>query len=179
MRARLGKDTEATCQKCKSWLGYGTPSSITTDFMGPISPAALRNSSYIFAFIDVYSRFSVVYYLKNKSSSSVLDSLIIFERDLGRPFGRRVQYLRSDQGNEYTNRNFREYCKRTGVIQQFTAPYTPQQDGISEDSNGHDKVFLTEEGLPKRLWVELASMAVFLKNRIPRNALGGCDIPYF
>ena len=80
----------------------------------------------------MYSRFSVVYFLKNESSSSVLDSFIKFERDLAISFGRRVQYLRSDQGTEHTNRNFKEYCKRTGVIQLFTAPYTPQQDGISE-----------------------------------------------
>ena len=39
----------------------------------------------------------------------------------------------SDQGTEYTNRDFKEYRKRTGVIQQFTAPYTPQQNGISKE----------------------------------------------
>ena len=94
--------------------------------MRPISPAALGNSNYIAKLTDAYSRFSVVYFLKNKSSSSVLDSFIKFERDLAIPSGRRVQYLRSDQGTEYTNRNFKEYCKRTGVIQQLTAPYTPR-----------------------------------------------------
>ena len=73
----------------------------------------------------MYSRFSVVYFLKNKSRSSVLDSFIKFERDLAISFGRRVQYLTFDQGTEYTNRNFKECCKITGVvIQLFTAPYT-------------------------------------------------------
>ena len=100
--------------------------------MRPISPAVLGNSSYIAKFTDVYSRFSIVYFLKNKSSSSVLHSYIKFERDLAIPFGRRVQYLRSVQGTEYTYRIFKECCKRTGVIRQFTAPYTPQQNGISE-----------------------------------------------
>ena len=84
--------------------------------MGPTSPAALGNSSYIAKFTDVYSRFSAVYFLKNKSSSSVLDSFIKFERYLAIPFGRRVQYLRSDQGTAYTNRNVKEYCKRIGAI---------------------------------------------------------------
>ena len=60
---------------------------VTTDLMGPISPAALGNSSYLAKFTDVYSRFSVVYFLKNKSSSSVLDSLMKFGRDLAIPFG--------------------------------------------------------------------------------------------
>ena len=90
--------------------------------------------------------------------------------------------MRSDQGTEYTNRNFKEYCKRTGVIQQFTAPYTPQQNGISERAGrtlmNMTRCFLTETGLPKRLWGELASTAVFLKNRIPHRALGS-DTPYY
>ena len=66
--------------------------------------------------MDVYSRFSVVYFLKNESSSFVLDSFIKFERYLAIPFGRRVQYLRPDQGTAHTNRNFKEYCKIIGVI---------------------------------------------------------------
>ena len=63
---------------------------VTTDLLGPISPAALGNNNYIAKFTDVYSRTSVVYFLKNKCSSSVLDSFIKFERDLAIPFGRRV-----------------------------------------------------------------------------------------
>ena len=38
--------------------------------------------------------------------------------------------------------------------------------------------FFTETGLPKRLWGELASTAVFLKNRIPHSALGSDALYY-
>ena len=180
---KIGKSTQKPHIKSISRDWVTEPLQVvTTDLMGPISPAALGNSTYLAKFTDVYSRFSVVYFRKNKSSSSVLDSFIKFERYLAIPFGRRVQYLRSDQGTEYTNRNFKEYCKRTGVIQQFTAPYTPQQNGISERGGrtlmDMTRCFLTETGLPKRLWGELASTAVFLKNRIPHSALGS-DTPYY
>ena len=40
------------------------------------------------------------------------------------------------------------------------------------------RCFLTETGVPKRLWGELASTAVFLKNCIPHRALGS-DTPYY
>ena len=40
------------------------------------------------------------------------------------------------------------------------------------------RCFFTETGLPKRLWDELASTAVFLKTRIPRSALGS-DTPSY
>ena len=43
---------------------------------------------------------------------------------------------------------------------------------------GMTRCFFTQTGLPKRLWSELASTAVFLKNRIPHSALGS-DIPYY
>ena len=70
--------------------------------------------------------------------------------------------MRSGQRTEYKNRDFKEYCKKTGVIQQFTAPYTPQQNGNSERAGrtvmDMPRYFLTDTGLPKRLWGELASM---------------------
>ena len=183
-------DSLMICSACQIWKSTQRPHAkntshdwvteplqvVTTGLMGPISPAASGNNiNYIAKFTDVYSRFSVVYFLNNKSSSSVLDSFIKFERDLAIPFGRRVQYLlRSDQGTAYTSRNFKEYCKRTGVIQQFTALYTPQQNGIPERRAGRTVIM----DLPKRLWGELASTAVFLKNRIPHCALGS-DTPYY
>ena len=40
------------------------------------------------------------------------------------------------------------------------------------------RCFLSETGLPKRLWGEQASTAVFLKNRIPHSTLGS-DTPYY
>ena len=85
-------------------------------------------------FTNVYLRFSALSFLKNKSSSSVLNSFIKFEIYFvtSISFGRRVQYLRSDQRNEYTNRDFKEYCKRAGILQQFTVPYTSQKNEICE-----------------------------------------------
>ena len=43
---------------------------------------------------------------------------------------------------------------------------------------GMTRCCLTQAGLPKRLWGELASTAVFQKNRIPHSALGS-DTPYY
>ena len=91
--------------------------------------------------------------------------------------------MRSDKGDEYINRNFEEFCKRTGVMQQFTAPDTPQQKGISERMGeiimNVTRCFLVETDLPKRLWCELASItAVFFKNRMSHSALSNVTIHY-
>ena len=82
-----------------------------------ISPTVLGNICYVVKFADVYSRFSALYFLKNKTSASVLESFMKFEGDLAMPFDRRAQYLRPDRRNESTNRVIKESCKRTGVVQ--------------------------------------------------------------
>ena len=91
-------------------------------------------------------------------------------------------YLRSDNGGEYISRSFRDYCKTTGIVQQFTAPYTPQQNGISERDGrtimDMTRCLLNEANLAKHLWGEVAATAVFLMNRLPHTAIGG-DTPYY
>lgn len=80
-----------------------------------IPPAALRNFSDMVEFtFYVYSVFSVVYVLTNKSSSSVLDAFVRFVRNLATPFYSRVHHLRSDEGTAHTISDLKEYCKITG-----------------------------------------------------------------
>ena len=125
---KIGKSTQKPHTKNISHDWVTEPLQVlTTDSMGPISPVALGNSCYLAKFTGVYSRFSVVYFFKNKFSSSVLDSSIKFERDLAIPFSRRVQYLRSDQGTEYTNRNFRVLQKNWSDSAIHCPAYTPTE----------------------------------------------------
>ena len=102
-------------------------------------------------------------------------------QDLAIPLGLRVQHLRSDNGGEYTSGSFQEYCKSTGIRQQFSAPYTPQQNGVSERDGrtimDMTRCLLNEARLPTPLWGEIASTAVFQINRLPHAAIGG-DTPY-
>ena len=46
-----------------------------------------------------------------------------------------IKTTRSDKGDEYTSREFEEYCKNEGIQKQLTAGYTPQQNGVSERRN--------------------------------------------
>ena len=80
---KIGKRTQKPHTKNTSHVWVTEPLQVvTTDLMGPISSAALGNSTYVAKSTDVYSTFSVMYFLQNKSSSSVLDNFIKFERDL-------------------------------------------------------------------------------------------------
>ena len=57
---KIGKSAQKPHTQNKSYDWVTKPLQVvTTDLMGPISPAALGNSNYIAKFTDVYSRFSV------------------------------------------------------------------------------------------------------------------------
>nr|GFC90218.1 retrovirus-related Pol polyprotein from transposon TNT 1-94 [Tanacetum cinerariifolium] len=43
--------------------------------------------------------------------------------------------LRSDRGGEYISREFKDYLKACGIVQQLTPPYTPQHNGVCERRN--------------------------------------------
>jgi len=87
----------------------------------------------------------------------------------------KIQSIRSDNGTEYTSSEFNLYCEEAGIEHQFTAPYTPEQNGVSERRNRYImemvRCMLHEKNLPKMFWAEAANTAVFLQNRLPTKLL--------
>ncbi|RYA77910.1 hypothetical protein DD594_28040, partial [Enterobacter cloacae complex sp. 4DZ1-17B1] len=41
----------------------------------------------------------------------------------------------TDNGGEYVSTEFKDFCNRRGIRRQFTAPYTPAQNGIAKRMN--------------------------------------------
>ena len=171
-------DTLSACETCK--INQSTqqkhhktslpdPSSerlklVSTDLLEPVTPKAIGGYAYMAKYTDNHKRLKAVYFIEKKSDT--LRTLGRFIQELATPLGLRVQHLRSNNGGEYTSGSVQEYCKSTGIRQQFSAPYTPQQNGVSE-RDGRTIMFTTrcllnEARLPKTLWGEIASTAVFL-----------------
>jgi transposase InsO family protein len=65
----------------------------------------------------------------------------------------KIQSIWSDNGIEYTSSEFNLYCEEAGIEHQFTAPYTPEQNGVSERRNQYImkmvRCMLHEKNLPK------------------------------
>ena len=186
-------DTLSACETCKInkitqqkhlKTSRPDPSSerlklVSTDLLGPVTPKAIGGYAYMAKYTDHHSRLKAVYFIEKKSDT--LHTLGRFIQDLAIPLGLRVQHLRSDNGGEYTSGSFQKYCKTTVIRQQFSAPYTPQQNGVSERDGRTNmdmtRCLLSEAHLPKTSWGVVASTAVFLINRLPHAAIGG-DTPY-
>ena len=46
-----------------------------------------------------------------------------------------IKAVRTDAGGEFTGEAFQRELRRCGIEFQSTVPYTPQEDGVSENSN--------------------------------------------
>ncbi|CAI7811040.1 unnamed protein product [Closterium sp. NIES-53] len=50
-------------------------------------------------------------------------------------FDRKVKRLHSDGGGEFGNDKLKAFCSSEGILQNFTLPHSPQQNGITESRN--------------------------------------------
>ena len=83
----------------------------------------------------------------------------------------KVKCLRSDNGREYINGGFSEYCPTQGIRMEKTIPGTPQQNGMAECMNRTlnecARSMKLHAGLPKTFWAVAISTASYLINRGP------------
>ncbi|GKD04573.1 putative RNA-directed DNA polymerase [Tanacetum coccineum] len=77
-------------------------------------------------FIDDSSRKVWVYFLKNKSE--VFNTFKKWKPTTENETNLRVKCLKSDNGGEYSSREFIEYCAENGIRMLKTVPETPQQN---------------------------------------------------
>ena len=114
-----------------------------------------------------------VYFLKFKTG--VANVFLKLKNWIENQSGHRIQVVRSDNGTEYTSNKFDKFFHDAGIEHQYTTPYTPQQNGISEQKNRTimemTRCLLFEKDLPKKFWAEAVNTTVFLLNRLPTKAL--------
>jgi hypothetical protein len=89
---------------------------------------------------------------------------------------RKIKILRSDNGGEYTSKEFMNFCKDVGIKRELTTPYNPQQNGVAERKNRTImevvKTMIHDQDLPMCLWAEAAMTVVYVQNRLSHSALG-------
>ena len=84
-----------------------------------------------------------------------------FKKMVENQSGCKTQSIRSDNGKEYTSATFNLFCKEAGIEHQLTAPYTLEQNGVSERINRYvmemARCMLHDKELPKEFWAEAAN----------------------
>ena len=88
---------------------------------------------YVIALIDDYSRHTNVYFMNKKNEAPRIFKR--FFKMAKTQFNKTLKCIRSDQGREYGNINLRCLLQDNGIKIEYTATYTPEQNGVTESTN--------------------------------------------
>lgn len=143
------------------------------DLCGPISPPTPAGNQYFMLLVDDYSRMMWVYMLKSKNEA--LNCFKKFKLLVENASKKRIQVFRTDRGGEFCSNAFESCCEQAGILRHYTAPYTPQQNGVVERRNrtvmAMTRSLLKERGVPAKFWGEAVRHSVYLLNKLPTRAL--------
>ena len=138
---------------------------VHTDLAGPVEPMAKEGFRFAISFTDDYSGIIFVYFLKHKSDA--VKALELFLADSA-PYGQ-VKRIRSDNGTEFTCKEFKGVLVKNQIRHETSAPYSPHQNGTAE--RGWRTLFemarclLLESKLPKNLWTFAVMASAYIRNR--------------
>nr|GEU41786.1 hypothetical protein [Tanacetum cinerariifolium] len=128
--------------------------------------SSLGNKKYFVTFIDDASRFCYVYLLHLKDEA--LDKFKVFKTEVELQQESLIKRFRTDRECEYMDTM---YFQSISIIHETTAPYTPQQNGISERKNRVLKEMvnsmLSYFGLSQRFWGEAIVWGCRASVRLP------------
>ncbi len=171
----LGKMTETRSRqpdaKAKSPLEL-----VHCDLAGPVSPVSIDGFKYALSFTDDYSGLTMTYFLKQKSNTAVATERFLSDCA---PFGK-VKRIRSDNGAEFTSKEFQAIMIKHGIRHEKSAPYSPHQNGTAERNwrtlFEMARCMVLEGKLPKELWTYAVLTAAYIRNRCYNSRLN--STPY-
>jgi hypothetical protein len=127
----------------------------------PVAYLSIGGSKYGLVIVDDFSRFTWVFFLQDKSET---------QGRAQNDFELKVKKIRSDNGSEFKNLQVEEYLEEEGIKHKFSAPYTPQQNGVVERKNrtliDMARTMLGEFKTPERFWSEAVNIACHTINRV-------------
>ena len=125
-----------SCPACSRAKGYLAPiphhamrramqslAFVHIDTAGPY-PTTLGGSRYVVMFVDSASHLQRPYGVHKKSAAAIFSVVKLFVSDMGVP-----RAFCTDNGIEYSNSMFVDFCSGLGIRRELTAPHTPQQNG--------------------------------------------------
>ncbi|CAI7889154.1 unnamed protein product [Closterium sp. NIES-54] len=104
------------------------------DVLGPAPTQGPERERYILVVVDDFSRYTTVFPLAKKSE--VTSTLIRWLLATEGTRGRRVSCLHSDHGGEFLSGILDGFCGEKGIVQSWTLPESPQQNGVAEHCIG-------------------------------------------
>jgi transposase InsO family protein len=138
------------------------------DTVGPSRIRSMGGKWYVIVIVDDYSRYSWVFFLEGKDQ--VFEHFRLLALRLNNEHPNCLKAIRSDNGIEFRNASFDEFCLEHGIDQQFSALRVSQQNRVVERKN-HTLVEMTRMMLdkhrtPRCFWADAISTACYISNQI-------------
>ena len=98
-----------------------------------------------------------------------------------RKYDTTILAIRSDNGSEFKNYTMDDFLCGEGIQHQYSAAYTPQQNGVAERKNRTliemARTMMAEFKSPYNFWAEAINTACHLSNRVFLRPMSG-KTPY-
>jgi hypothetical protein len=178
----LGKSKRKKTPRISSTTYSRRGELIVTDIEGPISTPSFGGNQYAVHFTDMYSRFSKVYFMKNKSQVGNCFKRFIVEECL--PRGIEIGTVQTDNAGEYVGRKsqFKQICDKYKIATRHSSPYCHWENGVAERVilKMMEKSFtiLAHRDLPPQYWCMALEHAYMMENCVAHSAFGDLDTPY-
>jgi transposase InsO family protein len=131
--SQAGKQVEAQ-HRAKNIVTTTRPfKMLHIDLSGPIAYISIGGNKYGLVIINDYSHFTWVFVLQDKSEThNVLKKLL---KRAQNEFDAKVKRIRSDNDTKIKNTQVEDYLDEEGIKHEFSACYTPQQNGVGKKKN--------------------------------------------
>ena len=138
------------------------------DLMGLTRTESLGGKRYIMVVVDNFTRYTWVILLRSKLDApehfKALCTRLRNEKSL------KIDRIRSDHSKEFENSYMESFSTRSGISQEFSAPITPQQNGVVERKKRviqeMAKAMLHNKDMARNLWGEAVNTTCHMVNRV-------------
>ncbi|CAI7807529.1 unnamed protein product [Closterium sp. NIES-53] len=141
------------------------------DVWGPSPVLGPRQVCYFLIVVDDYSRYTTVFTLRRKADvPTVLEPWLLAR---GGAQGLRGLRLHSDRGGEFSSTCLETFCQGQRIIQSYTLPDSPQQNGVAEQCIGLvmevARTSMCHADAPRFLWPQAVRYATHQLNLRPSD----------
>ena len=100
------------------------------NLFGASRTISLGDNYYGLVIVDYYSRYTWTLFLRTKT-----DAFHKLAKVIQNESGLNIVSIRSDHGGEFQNKYFEKFCEKNKIYHNFSAPRTPQLNGVVERKN--------------------------------------------
>lgn len=157
--AHKGRSTSLASRQCRI---------LHIDTNGPQSTRSIGGNNYFVLSVEEYSSYKHIEFTNDKSNIKHLVKKIVNQVEAETK--QRVYYLYTDNGSEFKNEELEVWLTAKGITHCFSAPYTPEQNGLVERAMRTivegTRTLLVSSGMNHTLWAQAASCVIYATNRL-------------